>query len=458
MPDIQSLTLPEILVPDTFEEVYREGLDLLADANGQTSKFIETLEGKLQNPFDVNVGSANEKELRLLLMKLRFRMIRTLTINDILRLLESHLGSVLEFDREGFDLILNLRTFIRGNIVDWEDRDAVKKRFLDSLTRNKEVITQNILRDDGEIEGSLGDWMRYLIAKFNVFPVVSALEISKFKTQDRAFNRLLSDEKKKILNLFNLYLYLKMPSFTPQGLDEEGILIVGDKAYDYDRGEMYDIETGEKVDVTTVYDIAQKLKKNGGVASPQKPKLPAGLPSLPTAPTFKTSAVNFSGNVTDYRGSAEEQTLIAESENEILGDAHDLKHALMNYVFDAMNPKTGYNPNMIKTIASLRLLAKNGWLDDMLREVKIAREFEKYLREVKKDADALQSYTILPGTPRNLQIFLEYLFVHRLKQSVPQACMVGMQISKISQKSGIKKYAQLSFFDMQTNAFVWMKK
>ncbi|MFA5051139.1 MAG: hypothetical protein WC499_03420 [Patescibacteria group bacterium] len=178
---------------------------------------------------------ATYQEYKSLLVKLSFVLLNTLRDERIINLFKNNFTQA--FEMEDFDplndIIRKLKVILISKFA-FEKRDELKKDIMEALLENQQPFLE---LKEGLQEKSISGWLGGYMSAVGTEPVDNKIKIVEYLNKISAENQLTNGQKEKLLKLFDLFEFLKTPSFSPKGLEEK-VTVVDEKGQFkiYDQG------------------------------------------------------------------------------------------------------------------------------------------------------------------------------------------------------------------------------
>lgn len=304
-------------------------------------------------------------------------------------------------------------------------RDEIKKRVFDSLLRSSVVVTSVSLQEPGldAQPGTVGNWIRQYQGIVGVNEVDTLAKTQYFFT-NKAFAALPVEERDSLKNIFVLVDHLKLSSKTPEGFEEDIVIEEGGKSVVITEGKETEPDPS----------IVKAIRDFRGAATPEERQ--ALLVSL-------------------LRGSEQEVQTINMIEEEIGTQTGNNETKLRDLLFSFSSPDMGKEPEQDRTVATLKHLARLGFLENILRGDK--RFFDLLVQYYQKtgrlqEVDDLKVY---PTSPKHLSSFLQVLLMQRIGMRSADAARITVQIENILKKNGKAMYMEMAFFDEEKEQFAF---
>jgi len=167
-----------------------------------------------------------------ILVKARFIALPLISDSETLNIFKNNFLQI--FDLKDYDIFFKIK-YKLINILIYEDRDIFKQKLRDSLQENNQQITKKT-----SIK-TVGAWIKKYNKDLGI-GVINNIEKSKFYSLLAKNTDLSEMEVFKLKTLFSLYEKLKHSTFTPEGFEEDVIVVVKGKTYYYHDGEVDVIE------------------------------------------------------------------------------------------------------------------------------------------------------------------------------------------------------------------------
>ncbi|MBI3626959.1 hypothetical protein HY224_02855 [Candidatus Uhrbacteria bacterium] len=335
-----------------------------------------------------------------------------------------------------------------------DQRDRFKEKLRQALYLNEQKLTNKYLTvGHDEIPGTVKNWIKdYLRAVGG--DTVTSLEKIKYLTASANVRQLNKIEKIKLTALIDLFEYLKLPALSPEGFDEEIIFMD-------DTGQEMRLFRGIAENTTS----KAKTLPIGNVPADKRATSSSSIRSKTAQPILKTTTKNIESSAPAqpltpsqimelYHGSEAEQQKLSEAEGFISQQADGDYAKTAKQLIDAILPPPGKGKNKWLALAALKELALNNQIDQLLKDRQIGQLLVKYLNQ-KALNDAAKNYTLVPATPLNFKLLLQYIFEEALKLAKPDSARWGLQVCSVAKKAGDRKYGDLAYFDMRNRQFVW---
>lgn len=401
---------------------------LMTDDHRQALIFVQNMSYALS--LDENKKLNNYPDLlnayRELIDKMKFVCLSSLSEMEIVELFEKKLPLGLQ------NAYLNINRKVRGKLVAipvFQERDRLRLQMREAILRNNETIgSMNITIHQKPVRPTLANW----ITKYNLVIGVKkadSIEINTFFVHDNDVQKLDGHNKDLLRKLILLFEYLKLSSQTPEGLEEQLVVKIGD-AYKVLKSAKY-----EDIKIPAHYEkMIDEIMKQYALETPLR----------------EGEKMSIAGQeVLDaYRGKPEAQKKIAE---EVLKFQEKDVKFLRSEFFSAVQKK-----NVSSAIALLRILAHK---DDIGRFLQEDQKLKKFLSVVweKKGGKALaEEFQKQPSLPKFVKMFLKYVLEERLGLSSSDAARAGAHIGNLCKKAGKPGYSQMAYFDAQTKEFRWL--
>ncbi|MFA5995138.1 MAG: hypothetical protein WCW27_06295 [Patescibacteria group bacterium] len=221
-------------------------------------------------------NSEQAKELDELIIEGQWMAIQAISTADVVVLLHQYLKVLFNFKKKyelpEDDLVekIVLVENLSQHIIDqyqfptlYKERDVLKRRLVDALLTNEEVITSAIFYHPiKEEQPTLKLWFSEYV-EF-VGSVMTQEQQSLFYKKNENFLRLTDIEKQHLKLLFTVYEHLRHSSATPEGIEEEVALGDDDKSLpgvlQYGEIKLYDDEliNEAKQSVKTFQDLIKE--------------------------------------------------------------------------------------------------------------------------------------------------------------------------------------------------------
>jgi len=154
----------------------------------------------------------------------------------------------------------------------------------------------------------------------------------------------------------------------------------------------------------------------------------------------------------EYIGDEGEYEKIEKEEDRLANAAGDNIRVLRQEFLTAVQKK-----NILKSIAALKVLAKNDDIGKFLHEEEQMKKFLSSIWEEQHGQLLVNEFLEDSDKPKFIQMFLEYVLGERLGLSERDAARTGAQIGNIYKKIGRKEFSQLAYFDAEAGEFRWMR-
>ncbi len=178
-----------------------------------------SLKKTLKAQHDVFEGSILEK-INYYITKLKYILFNTLPIEEILEMFKNNL--VVGIKMTYVDLPEDLRS--RISLLPIDDRDDFKRKLIDQLMNNNEIITKKALETpDGKIKPTVSAWIKDY-NQFLGFGPKTNLEQTKYFFNNKNFTHTDKLEQLELKELFEIYEYLKRSSLTLEGNEDDLII------------------------------------------------------------------------------------------------------------------------------------------------------------------------------------------------------------------------------------------
>jgi hypothetical protein len=206
------------------------------------------------------------------------------------------------FNLSDFDFIQELKRRLIGIIL-ISDRDLFRTALIKSLSENNEKIVAN-----NQFK-TVREWLQNYIVSAGDDSLSRAQYLSKLKL-DKTISR---QEQEILLSLFKLYEFLKHPSSTPWGLEEEPAIIQNGKLFIFRKGALEPVSSKDNIeeamflageeDITSVDKASTPIEsddlflpgKNNSITATVKNDINENIAAKPvvvTAPSAKIPPVN----------------------------------------------------------------------------------------------------------------------------------------------------------------------
>jgi hypothetical protein len=200
-----------------------------------------------------NVSGELLGKYRFLKAKFGFLIIHTLPEKDFFNLFENSLDA--GFAVPEYDFWDNVKKYL-VIIPDYDARDKIKERLRNILVKNKAKITPSGLSLGSEkASGTAENWFRDYHSNLGT-GVADKLKFEQYFIASPNIKALTQEEKTKIKSFFQFYERLKLSSKTPQGFEEEMLVVVNDELKIWKDGRAEDIDPEAKKAV-------EELRKGG---------------------------------------------------------------------------------------------------------------------------------------------------------------------------------------------------
>lgn len=438
MLNLNELIKEKLLDPEFYPRVFKEAENFINFDNYQAKILAEKLDEELALSSGTRLSDI-EKKYQILISKLRFSALPFYTEKEIESFFEKEIFYALA--SEEFDIQDKLKAKMLDIVV--TERDNFKRILSNALIRNKQIIAKApSMVDNEKTPSTVSEWFKDYIQNVGT-GVLDRLKQSQYFTNSPNFRNLSEDNKKKLKQLFNLYEWLKLSSLTPEGY-EETITFVGKD------GDLYSLESGQ------IVNLSKSLKPSSisHVSVDTTPTRPA-ITQRKAVPLPPYDALNQLYQ-TYHQQEANFRSLETEVLSKTSGQLIQIKQELVN----ALKLK-----DKNKTIAILRILARQGvlanilketpsWHEGMIRYLKI--KYAKLVPEAEVNKMA-GNFGDIVNTPEVLSEFLQYILKEKINLSESESALVGLDLSETLAKRGEEKLNQMILGNQETGQFEWVK-
>lgn len=393
------------------------------------------------------------------------------------------------------------------------ERDELKKRWREAMLKNEQLLTsKKIIYEDRKEEPTIGNWLR------NYMRVMGGGKVDKLKQAEYIVNssqtRYLSeDDREKLKEIIRIFDFLKRSSTTMEGLEEAVSVYLDDKLMVLKNGKLEDIskfkdtkagrilqaaleiaeegaappeeEEAEKEEEEKARrgeseqvrkgegekeekkeeEVKKEKKEEGEKKEEPKPapsvkpdreiKKKKKIPVATSESTFVSPATIEEQIMKAFRGSQEERERVKKAEDQAVKKTNKDYKKLRDYLKSALEPKGSQPIDEYKVFAALRLLAKIGRLDDLLKDDK--RFFDMLVENFKEKGkqDMAQAFKLSPKSPPYLSSFLKMVFSEKLKMDKNNSARWASQLASFLRPFEGDKYARLAYFDVEEKKFKW---
>ncbi len=153
-------------------------------------------------------------------LALEFLVIPFLSTKQIVSLLGENLSAGLRLD----DIDLSERITKKLLWLDLGDRDNCKKELKNALINSKERLTEEVTTGQNKRIITVADWIKDYVSQ-TVSGSKTILDEAQYFYQKPYFVNLNEDEKNLLKKLFDLYKFLDTSSLTPEGFEDDLLLL-----------------------------------------------------------------------------------------------------------------------------------------------------------------------------------------------------------------------------------------
>lgn len=201
------------------------------------------------------------QEYKTLSIRLLFILLQILKDEEIANLFQNNFAEIFQMpDFDPFDNIVRKLKIILISKFAFEERDKFKEILIEALFKNQQTLFK--LKKELK-QKTVADWLTGYMAALGINPVDKLKMVEHVNKVSRE-NQLSAEQKEKLLKLFNLFEFLKTPSFPPKGteeviamVDEEGQLKV------YKEGREIILSKAERISkpLTKITEVKKETKK-----------------------------------------------------------------------------------------------------------------------------------------------------------------------------------------------------
>lgn len=185
-----------------------------------------------------------DPELEQVLTAWRFLIIPFLDKQDVVELLQNHTIYGLHIS----ELDVKERVYKWMLFKDLSSRDEAKAMFKNALLSCQNNITGPVNADQNRRLSTVSDWLKDFMANTGN-RAGTALEQASYFFQRSYFTRLEPNTKEMLRKLFELFKYLSASSSSPEGFEDDLLMVTDDK-----------LVTTNKGDVIVLYDYSKEKK------------------------------------------------------------------------------------------------------------------------------------------------------------------------------------------------------
>ena len=301
-----------------------------------------------------------------------------------------------------------------------DDRDELKQKCRNRLLGNEKTITTSSLDISGQhLPGTVRNVLRFYNVTVGITERVNTLQQTEFFSK---LNTIVldPDEQMAIRRLIDVYEHLKLSSLTPEGLEESVSFVDGGEKRILREGRLEHLRTDDAAKLIGSY--------MGNRASEEKiePRVTIG---------GRDSAYE------EYR-----QEIMKEIDR-ISKEAGNDPVKVKGIFARALEVE-----NISEVTAAMYYLAHRKQLQDILRQnASWLRATKEFVSRHYSDQRADIYIEKHPASPEALSAFFQYLLTERLKLSIPESALVGMDVGRFL--GGV--YEGIAFWDQTIEEFDW---
>lgn len=364
-----------------------------------------------------------------IILKAKFIALDRLKDEEIVDLLKDNFSLLFELDHL-FELNLyDLWEKVRAKLVVepvYTERDELKKKIREAILVSEQILTpENLFLDAKKVKGAIKNWLTDYNRTVGIGKV-EALKLSEYLVNSPNAKSLSEQSRKKLDYLLKFYERIKLSSLDYDGIEEPMTFMIDNKIVIFKDGKV------EKIgrDILDLVKRAEAGEKMLGIKKKLEDK---------------------------YRGSEEEAKKIEEEIANISKITVGNFKKLSNLLFAATNPGIGKAPNKLQAEAILKILAKQGNLEDLLEEKRFNEMMIVYFREKGRTTD-LEGFKVNPKAPQFVSALLQHILKDKVGMSEDESARFGMQLVNLLTQAGKDaKYSRIVYFDEAKEEFEWVK-
>ncbi|OJI06570.1 hypothetical protein BK004_02925 [bacterium CG10_46_32] len=368
----------------------RTAIALLYKNPFQTRQLLETLEAGLS-------GLAPEPRgaLEGVLTLLSYGILPEMPWSDVERFF-SERALVAIFSEP---ILCNLSEAVRMRLVDEYEsatRDALRERIRAALHENESTISEKNMQ--GSERGSIAYWLKMYDSEMGTGRA-EALVRATFENKIEIQKHIQKDELALLRRLFEFYEWLKIPSDSLAGFEEDTVIELPDARYVLTDGVLIDITEGASI------------SGQGGVQSQGAEQFNA--PQQQPKTLFNYARV-------------------LQSRIQLLESAQGSPKASADALAQSLGPQQAE-----QALASLLLLAQLRQLDNLMEDPRFSKLVGDDLRKAHQD-DMISGMVANPGAPQYIARLLKVILEDKLNLSHADAINFGSRLAKILAMEGEK--------------------
>jgi len=455
--------MPEYTINDSETiKVLQENLDLIIrqDNAPEAYLFVKGLNSVLEDSkLRKNLSRKNFLKYKKMIRQAKFIGLYKQDEEEIIDLINKHFNDI--FKIKFYDISDKIDDFLSINKFVIKERDEFKEKLRKSLLDNKKKITKEEIKiGEEKVYPSISNWLRDFRDSFTEEGFRDFLNITKYVSENKNFLALDKREQKKVKTLFNLYAHLKIPSSSPEGIEEHISIETED-------GEPAIIVNGriEKIPQAVIDIFNEVQRKTGGkLYHPPKKEISSGSQSIKKVFTPpETEVDDKKGQSLPPQKDQKAITRLLESYKKFEMDLISLGVNLKSLEKYKNNPDGILNKfnqdleveNRDNLLADLIFICENKLLDKFFKDSKeLLNEFKKDLR-VKLSEDIINNIIEKSTSPETVSLYLQFLLFKKLNLSPKNSGLFGMHLANIFKKIGQEKYFPIVYGDLNLERFVW---
>lgn len=250
--NMQNSGLSYLSQPDTIKEIELFISEMTEfDAEEEAKNFVDVVTQVFQVHKNFKIFYPEiYKKYKNFYIKAKFIALPLLEKDDILHLLEFDFKEI--FDLPDYDLYQKIKRKII-TFYDLKERDDFKQQLLFSLSKCNLKITKNKIKSQEVLlEPTIANWIKNY--NLEVGSDFSQIKQSQYFISNDNVKNLNQAEIKKIKYLLNFWKKIKIPSNSPEGLEESVIAILPN-------GEMSIVSDGQFIKIPeSIIKASQKFK------------------------------------------------------------------------------------------------------------------------------------------------------------------------------------------------------
>jgi hypothetical protein len=363
-----------------------------------------------------------------IILKAKFIALDRLKDEEIVDLLKDNFSLLFELS-DLFELnFYNLWEKVRAKLVVepvYTERDVLKKKIKEAILSSEQILTsENLILDGKKVKGMVKNWLTDYNSTVGIGKV-ETLQLAQYVTNSPNTKSLSEQSRKKLDYLLKFYERMKLSSLDYDGIEEPMSFLINDNIVVFKDGKV------EKIG-RDILDLVKRAE--------------AGEKMLEIKEKIENK----------YRGSEEETKKIEEEIANILKITAGNFKKLSDLLFVATNPGIGKAPNKLQTEAILKILAKQGNLEDLLEEKRFNEMVADYFRKKGRVSD-LEGFKIDSKAPQFVGAFLQCILKDKVGMGENESARFGMQIVNLLKQAGKDaKYNRIVYFDETKEEFGWV--